>query len=144
MKISLLKKNFLSRNYEEGYGIKALAVTMISMIGVSIGLGAFVMLVNARFDDAVKAVEHSALDSYAQNTQQVLSDPALTLQYRQDLLKVKLLPKTLKEQVHLLGPDDLALKDAPKLVRVKGQKKRLSENVSRLRFVSVKQDAALR
>ena len=143
MKISLQKKIFLSRNHVEGYGIKALAVTMISMIGVSIGLGAFVMLVNARFDDAVKAVEHSALDSYAQNTQQVLSDPALTLQYRQDLLKVKLLPKSLKEQV-LLGPDDLALKDAPKLVRVKGQKKRLSENVSRLRFVSVKQDAALR
>ena len=138
MKKSFFNKLFLTRSHEEGYGIKALAVTMISMIGVSMGLGAFVMLVNASFDDAVKTVEHSALESYAQNTQQVLSDPALTLQYRQDLLQVKLFPKTLKEQVHLLGPDDLALKDVPKLIRVKGQKKRLSENVSQVRFVLIK------
>ena len=81
MKKSLFKNFLLSKDHEDGYWIKALAVTMISMAGVSIGLCVFILCVDARFEDAVKTVEHSALESYEQKTEQILNDPALTLQY---------------------------------------------------------------
>ena len=141
MTISWFKKFFSLKEHESGYWLKALSVTMISMSGVSIGIGAFVLLVDTRFDNAVKTVEHSALESYEQKTEQVLNDPALTLQYRQVLLNVKLLPRSFKERVRLIGPDDLALKDEVKLVRVKGQKKRLSQDVSLVRFIAEKENA---
>lgn len=141
MKKSLFKNFLLSKDHEDGYWIKALAVTMISMAGVSIGLCVFILCVDARFEDAVKTVEHSALESYEQKTEQILNDPALTLQYRQDLLNVKLLPKSLKERGRLIGPDDLALKDKVKLVRVKGQKRRLTQDISLVRFIEEKENA---
>ncbi len=110
--------------------LKALKLLLFSIFCSALGIVLVMVVMRVYFYATFVSVRHSLADSFI-SVQKIYNEQ--TPDYSDALLSAENLQHT---RCRPLGPKDLNLNNVRPLVKVKGQKRRISDNVYEVRFVS--------